>query len=127
MPGTLRAILAEHVAATVRSGDDLVFGRTASDPFTPSYIRKRAIKAWAEVKRPPTLRECRHSYSTWLDSAGISETRADRYMGRADGAVARRYRHQLEHQLQEDAERLEAWIWGAIAGKVVALPRADVA
>jgi integrase len=127
MPETLRANLAEHVEATRRSGDELVFGRTATDPFTPSLIRKRALKAWAEVKRPPTLHEFRHTYSTWLDSAGISETRADRYMGHADGGVARRYRHQLEHQLREDAERLEAWIAGAIAGKVVAIPTADVA
>jgi integrase len=127
IPERLRVILAEHVEAAGRSGDNLVFGRTGSDPFTPSYLRKRALKAWVEVKRPPTLHELRHTYSTWLDSAGISETRADRYMGHADGGVARRYRHQLEHQLREDAERIEAWIAGAIEGKVVALPRADVA
>jgi integrase len=127
MPETLRVILAEHVEATGRSGDELVFGRTGSDPFTPSLIRKRALKAWDEVKRPPTSHELRHTYSTWLDSAGISETRADRYMGHSDGSVQRRYRHQLEHQLQEDAERLEAWIPVAVEGKVVALPQAEVA
>ncbi len=127
IPETLRAILAEHIEETGRSGEDLVFGRTAGDPFTPSLIRKRALKAWVEVKRPPTLHECRHTYSTWLDSCGISETRADRYMGHSDGSVQRRYRHQLAHQLREDAERLEAWVQGAIEGRVVALPRVEVA
>lgn len=48
-------------------------------------------------------------------------------MGHSDGSVQRRYRHQLEHELREDAERLEAWVHGAIEGKVVPLPRADVA
>ena len=46
-------------------------------------------------------------------------------MGHSDGGVQRRYRHQLEHQLSEDAARLEAWIAGAIEGKIVALPQAD--
>lgn len=45
-------------------------------------------------------------------------------MGHSDGSVQRRYRHQLEHQLQEDAERVEAWLQGAIEGKDVGLPQA---
>ncbi|HEY6150824.1 MAG TPA: hypothetical protein VIW19_09920 [Gaiellaceae bacterium] len=61
-------------------------------------------------------------YSTYLDAAGISETRADRYMGHANASVANRYRHQLEGQLIEDAARLDEYLCGAVAGKVVQLP-----
>lgn len=53
--------------------------------------------------------------------AGISETRADRYMGHSNPSVQARYRHQLEGQLAEDAERLDAYLAGAVAGKVVPL------
>ena len=132
---TLRVVLAEHVARTGRRGDDLLFGRTARDPFTPSDIRKRAAKAWAsaavgaflrgESLRPELvpikLHECRHSYSSLLDAAGISEARADRYMGHSNTSVASRYRHQLDGQLAEDAATIEAYLSGSASGKVVLL------
>ncbi len=123
LPNTLAEILSEHVERSGRSGDDLLFGRSASEPFTPSHVRKGANKAWtdAELERI-ALHELRHSYSTYLDAAGVSETRADRYMGHANSSVANRYRHQLEGQLAEDAARLDAYLDGAGAGKVVALP-----
>lgn len=44
--GTLRQLLLEHQVATGRRGDDLVFGSTASRPFTPTNIRLKAIRAW---------------------------------------------------------------------------------
>jgi hypothetical protein len=69
-----------------------------------------------------TPHECRHSYSSYLDAAGITETRADRYMGHSNPSVAARYRHQLPGQLAEDAARLDEYLSGATAGRVVALP-----
>jgi integrase len=84
-------------------------------------VQDKADDAWAELERV-TLHECRHSYSTYLDAAGVSETRADRYMGHANPSVANRYRHQLEGQLAEDAARLDAYLSGAAAGEVVQLP-----
>jgi hypothetical protein len=41
-------------------------------------------------------------------------------MGHANPSVQARYRHQLEGQLDEDARRLEEWLAGLRAGKVVA-------
>jgi integrase len=130
---TLRAILDEHLERTGRSGDELVFGRSATAPFTPSHVQDSADEAWAaavvgaflrgeasDVERV-TLHECRHSFSTFLDAAGISETRADRYMGHSNSSVANRYRHQLEGQLVEDAARLDEYLTGATAGRVVPL------
>jgi integrase len=114
LPSLLAEVLHEHVGETKRSGDELIFGRTASEPFTPSYVRNQAAA-------PYGLHELRHSYSSFLDAAGISETRADRYMGHSNPSVQARYRHQLEGQLEEDAKRLDAYLRGAAAGKVLTL------
>jgi integrase len=99
-----------------------VFGRTATQPFSPMALAERADKAWAaaELERV-TLHNCRHSYSTYLDTIEISETRADRYMGHSNPSVQARYRHQLEGQLAEDAKRLDDYVAGAVEGKVVAI------
>jgi integrase len=136
---TLAAILEAHLERTGRSGEDLVFGRTRSAPFTPTHVAEVAAEAWASLavaefaRRAAglgasgvdvdryTLHEGRHSFSTYLDAAGISETRADRYMGHSNPSVASRYRHQLAGQLVEDAARLDAYLTGATAGKVVAI------
>jgi integrase len=134
LPETLRAILTAHIERTGRRGDELLFGRIPHAPFTPGFVQDKADEAWAiatvggflrgeafDAERV-TLHDCRHSYSTYLDAAGISETRADRYMGHANPSVANRYRHQLEGQLIDDAARLDEYLSGAVTGKVVQLP-----
>ena len=68
---------------------------------------------------PIGLHEAHPSYSSFLDAAGISETRADRYMGHSIRAVSGRYRHQLQGRLGEDAATIEAYLAGAATGKVV--------
>ena len=127
---TLREILERRCAD--RPKDAFVFG-TDTEPFNPNTLRDRTIRAWAIAAvgeflqgrnaglDPIGLHEARHSFSTWLDHAGISETRADRYMGHANPSVQARYRHQLEGQLVKDAARLEDYLRGAVAGKVVPL------
>ena len=67
--------------------------------------------------------EARHTFATWLDHAGLSEARADRYMGHSLGAV--NYRHLLPGQIAEDAKLVGAYLAGATAGKVVALAAAS--
>jgi integrase len=115
-----------------RPGSAFVFGSDEA-PFTPNTIRRGAERMWAATAvgqflqgrnaglDPIGLHEARHSFSTWLDHAGVSEARADRYMGHANPSVQARYRHQLEGQLAEDAARLEAYLAGLQAGKVVML------
>lgn len=56
------------------------------------------------------------------DITGISDARADRYMGHADGRVGRRYTHALRGQLAEDARRLDAYLARG-AAEVVRLAR----
>ena len=126
----LRAILERRCEG--RPAHGFVFGSDEA-PFTPNNIRRQAEKCWAaaavggflrgsaEIELVPIgLHEARHSFSTWLDHAGVSEARADRYMGHANPSVQARYRHQLEGQLVEDAARLEDYLSGAVGGKVVA-------
>jgi hypothetical protein len=97
---TLRAILAEHVRQTGRSGDDLIFGKTATAPFVPSTVGRHAEDAWTAAKlERVTLHQCRHGFDSFLDAAGITEARADRYMGHAQNTVGDRYRHRLRGQL----------------------------
>jgi integrase len=116
-----------------RRRDAFVLGSDDA-PFTPNNVRRQAERLWAaaavgaflrggpDIELVPIgLHEARHSFSTWLDHAGVSETRADRYMGHANPSVQTRYRHQLDGQLAEDAARLEEWLAGSRAGKVVAL------
>ena len=110
-----------------------MFGRTPRAPFTPSHVQDSADEAWAAAAVGSFLRgqggqlervtphEGRHSFSSYLDAAGISETRADRYMGHSNPSVANRYRHQLAGQLAEDAARLDAYLDGAAAGRIVQL------
>jgi integrase len=108
LPEPLRALLAR---AREAEGDTLIFGRTATEPFTATHIRKRAHKAWkAAGLEPVGLHECRHGFSSFMDAAGISEERADRYMGHSRGTVASRYRHLLRGQLQEDARTFDDYL-----------------
>jgi integrase len=126
---------------TGRGGDELVFG-AGTEPFDPRAVARRAQRALDAVDKahaeaaeeagedPPEpverfgLHEARHSFSTWMDHAGINETRADRYMGHAPDGVAGQYRHLLPSQIADDAATLGAYLAGAATGKVVALASA---
>jgi integrase len=112
----------------------LFFGSTATLPFEPRNVERKAMRALkaenarreAQVREPVAwfgLHEARHSFSTFMDHAGVSETRADRYMGHANASVAGRYRHLLPDQMAEDARRVDEYLAGTVAGKVVQLGR----
>jgi integrase len=116
-------------------------------------IRRRALKAWqsrygcgCKVLKPEggpeppeqcpehkqarmepiELHECRHSYAVWLDAAGVSNSRADRYTGHSNRTMGEHYRnHPLTSaQLAADAAALDAYL-GESGGEVVALPTKD--
>ena len=48
IPAMLSKLLAAHMLKTGRSGDDFIFGTSKTRPFTPSHMRRRALKAWAD-------------------------------------------------------------------------------
>lgn len=127
---TLRPHLEPLVAGRV--ADALVFGYADAVPFEPRAVSRKAERAWDAADRERdealvrfTLHEARHSFSTWMDHAGVSPDRADRYMGHSSGSVASRYRHLLAAQMTEDARRVDEYLAGATAGKVVALAAAQ--
>lgn len=86
----LRPILLEHAVRTGRR-KGLVFGRDAEHPFTPTWIQKRADRAWAAAEerrreqidagvldpetsapiRRITLHECRHTFASLMIAAQV--------------------------------------------------------
>jgi integrase len=123
----LRAYLEPHLHGST----GLVFGRTPTRAYHYKNTVNRAYKAWvstvigdffrgrsAGIERV-TLHEARHSFRTYLDYAGVSEARCDRYMGHSDGRVGRRYTHALMSHLSDDAAALDAYLDGVIGEKVV--------
>jgi integrase len=123
LPESLRTILLAHLQRTGRSGSDLVFGKTASDPFVPWTVDAHAKKAWKAAKLERlTLHQARHGYRSFLEDAGISEARCDRYMGHSSGKVGRRYIHRIAGQLDADAKQLDAYLVGEAASVVVLRP-----
>jgi integrase len=122
IPGILGDILNTHLERTGRTDDDLLFGRTASLPFTQTHIQRRANKAWETAGLERTsFHPLRHFHKSAMDHAGISESRADRYAGHSDPRVGNRYRHLLDGQLAADAQQLNAYLVAAVSGKVVPL------
>jgi integrase len=126
-----------------REDDAFVFGTQAST-FDARSTERKARRAWsAENERRQKaaeeaeteavlvewfgLHEARHSFSTFMDHAGVSETRADRYMGHSAKGVAGRYRHLLPGQMAEDAKRVSDYLSGATTGKVVGIQHAQSA
>jgi hypothetical protein len=47
----LAPILREHLLRTGSRGDDLVFGVSASAPFEPTTVRRRALSAWRAANK----------------------------------------------------------------------------
>lgn len=120
IPTLLARRLRERMLRTgKRSG--LVFGRSASEAFTPSHVRRRAAKVWAaeneeRAKRelPPLepigLHEGRHSWKTWLRSAGVSRELRDEFGGHSDASVGRLYEHTSEQDRAEAIRIMDAYL-----------------
>ena len=125
IPASLRRHLLEHKLRSGRDGADLVFGRSASAPFTPGNVSKRARQAWAAAAigaflrgeglalNPITLHELRHSYISQMHDAGFSLERIGDYVGHTSAWMTDRYRHLLAGHEAEAAERFEAYLAGA--------------
>lgn len=112
-----------YLEALLESREEgLLFGETPQRPFNYGKTTRRAYAAWKKAKLERiTLHNARHSFRSYLDYAGISEARCDRYLGHANHAIGRRYTHAFELQLATDATMLDAYLSGAMTGKVVPL------
>lgn len=104
--------LTGHKQRTGRDGDELCFGSTADHPFTASYIRKKALNAWAAENKkriadkvdpvvPVGLHELRHSCVTFPSEAGLSLEEIGDLVGHSSTYMSDRYRHlRVEHRDQ---------------------------
>jgi integrase len=91
-------VLREHKKTTGRDGSDLVFGRTADDPFIPTTVRNRALRAWEVLNKarskelgralredesltPIGLHEARHTFASLMIAAGCNAKALSVVMG----------------------------------------------
>ena len=85
LAGRVRKEVAAHLLRTGRSGDDLIFGRTAELPFIPTTVRARALKAWkAAGLEPLTPHEARHCAISYFIACGYDWKQASVWAGHGD-------------------------------------------
>jgi integrase len=136
--GLVRKVMAAHKLATGRDGEDLVFGRTAVDPFTPTTVRSRALKAWgwkredgkwvpsgtlSPALEPLTPHEARHCAASYLIAAGLNPKQLSVYIGHSDiRTTYNRYGHLMPGGEAEAAAQLDRFF-----GTATGSPKPDVA
>lgn len=125
----LHALLEAHRKTTARNGDDLVFGRSAAEPFIPSTVRNRALAAWkrenerrleadptAETLEPIGLHECRHTFASLMIAAGANAKALSVVMGHETiGITFDRYGKLMPGGEAEVGQLLGAYLEGAQA------------
>jgi integrase len=110
----LRDYLDEHLIRTGRSGEDLVFGRTASDPFSPPVTDTRAKRAWeAAGLRSITLHECRHTFASLMIDSGANAKAIQEAMGHSKiQTTFDTYGHLIDGSRDEVRRRMDAYLEG---------------
>ena len=94
-----------------RSGAELVFGRTASEPFVPSPVLRRVDRTLetvteerekAELKPLERfgLHDGRHTFGAMCRAAGIPQETISEYLGHARSSVTDRYTSPIEAEMQ---------------------------
>jgi integrase len=121
----LRDYLDELIIGAGRGGEDLLFGRTAHDPFVPSTVRNRALAAWeaAGGLEPITLHECRHTFASMLIHAGVNPKAIQEFMGHSTIEMTfDRYGHLMPGSRDEARACVDAYLseaCGPTAGQTV--------
>lgn len=124
----LRRYLEGSVERSGRSGEDLVFGRTTEEAFYASTIDYRAKRVWkqanaravaaaeregveAELLRPITLHECRHTFASLLIDAGANPKAIQQFMGHSKiQTTFDVYGHLLPGSHDEVRQRMDAYL-----------------
>ena len=124
--------LTAHQALTGRSGEALVFGRTATDPFNPETVRRNSLAAWGwrevpnpesegpkvihvkeqdDALEPITLHEARHTCASLLIAAGVNAKALSVIMGHSTIAMTfDTYGHMMPGGLDEAAAAVNAYL-----------------
>ncbi len=113
----LHGELAAHKLRTGRDADALVFGRTASEPFTPSTVRRRALATWDPEEgeerqhEPIGLHEARHTLASTMIAAGADLKTISTCMGHSSITITiDRYGHLLPGSEEAAAAKLDAYL-----------------
>ncbi len=107
----LRDHLTEHRLVT-RRDEGFVFGNSASQPFQPTAVRRRADRIWrgAGLERI-TLHECRHTFASLMIAAGVNAKALSTYMGHANISITLdRYGHLMPGSEEEAAGLLDGYL-----------------
>ena len=110
--GILRDHVDEHLLRASRSGDALVFGRSAELPFAPMAIGKRAKRAWQGAGLAAiTLHECRHTFASLLIDAGANPKAVQTFMGHSKiQTTFDTYGHLMPGSHDEVRQRMDAYL-----------------
>jgi integrase len=114
----ISGVLSDHLASHQALSDDcagLVFGRSATRPFSDSAVRSRAKRIWTAAGRTPLgLHEGRHTYASLMIAAGINAKELATYMGhRSITTTMDRYGHLFPGSERAAADLLDAYLTGA--------------
>jgi len=122
MADPVRRELAAHKLRTGRDGEDLVFGRTPTEPFFASTVRARARKAWeAAGLEPLTPHEARHCAISYFIAAGLDWKQISTWAGHGDVRQTwNRYGHLVPGGEREAANRLSAYLERPTVAQTVA-------
>jgi integrase len=119
--------------------EDVRFGRTAADPFIPSTMRSRALRAWgwketpnpepqgpktiwvkarADALEPIAPHEGRHSAASYLIEAGLNDLELTATIGHSDSRSTKRiYGHLFPDSSATIAAKLDAYLRSDVAEK----------
>jgi integrase len=130
IPAILRDYLDEHLLGLAWS-EGLVFGASATSPFTITPTGRRAKTAWkaendrrlqaaekagespdsVELLQPIMLHECRHTFASLMIAAGVNAKALSTYMGHATISITLdRYGHLMPGNEAEAAGLLDAYL-----------------
>lgn len=124
----LRSFLTEHLTSTGRDGANLIFGRSATEPFTANGLQFCADKAWAlanereheragaaddgpRMLRRITPHACRHTFASLMIAAGVNAKALSTFMGHANISITLdRYGHLMPGSEAEAAQLLDGYL-----------------
>jgi integrase len=110
----LKRLLREHLLLTGRRAEQLVFGRSPTEPFIASTVRARALKAWRTAGlKSITLHEARHSTASYLVEAGLNDLELAGMIGHSDPRTTKTiYAHLFEDSREKARAKLDAYLAG---------------
>jgi len=115
LAGIVRRELAAHKLRTGRDEPALVFGRSDSDAFVRTTLRRRALKAWEAAGLDPlTPHEARHTCASYLIASGLNPKQVQTYIGHSDIRTTYNvYGHLLPGDEDQAAAALDAFLSAA--------------